>query len=228
MTNLIQSPYPTVSVLAVIDQALQCRCMDRPYSPAARNRFRKMALKQFGQTWMEYEEFLDQIEQFMEHFESRHMDPREEEAYRSGATRGDRHKEREAHKEGVPTIISDEMDPQYHEHARKIIESKSEWRKADRDHGSMTLSPQDWVDPGMQPPDTTVVDKQERRADIRQARKAAVELFKAGNTPFTEDQKQLFRQEDERISQQLGYDVGKIWKPKRLRGSKRKQTKSEK
>lgn len=111
----------------------------------------------------------------------------------------------------APTIIFDEMPAQYHEAAKRRIDRRSEWRLADKQHGTITMGPnENWT-----PRDPTIDDKIERREDIREARKRAVADVLANRAPLTEDQKALCRKADERISQQLGYDVRKIWKPKK-------------
>ena len=121
-----------------------------------------------------------------------------------------------------PIFISDSMPAQYHEGAKMVIESRSAWRHADKMTGSLTLSRNEFNAPGMQPPDHTAEEKRQRREDIRQARMRAVAAVKNGTAPLTDDQKQICKNNDEIISHQLGYDVNKLWKPKKARAKRKK------
>jgi hypothetical protein len=109
----------------------------------------------------------------------------------------------------APCVIFDSMPPEYHEAGRMTVDSRKTWKLLDKMHGTITFSPHE----NYTPPDETLAEKRKRRDDIREARRKAVAQVKAGTHPLTDDQKQLCRQADERISHQLGYDVSKIWKP---------------
>jgi len=111
----------------------------------------------------------------------------------------------------APTIIFDAMPPQYHEAAKRVIDTRSEWKFTDKLHGTITMSPTE----NATPPDYTDHEKKSRREDIKVARQRAVADVLANRAPLTDDQKTLCRKSDERISQQLGYDVSKIWKKKK-------------
>jgi hypothetical protein len=221
-SSIIHSPHNTISVLQVINDAIRVRTQDRKYSNMAQSRFRKMALKQFGQVTMEYDEFVTQLESFMDYFEKRHLDQLEEVISRNIQ----KVKERERHIEGVASYISDEMEPQYHERARRMIDSRSAWRKADKDTGAITLSPNEWTAPGMQA-DIVIKDEQKELVeDRRQASRRAMEAYERNESPLTDDQKELCKKQDEAMSHKLGYDVEKIWtKSRKLKELKRKQRK---
>jgi len=118
----------------------------------------------------------------------------------------------------APIVIFDSMPETYHEAAKMKIDSRAQWREADKACGTMTVGSVAELD-NVPPSD----NKSARRYDIMQARKRAVADMKAGRTPFSDDQKQLFKKQDEIISQQLGYNVEEIWKPKKKKSRKMDQ-----
>lgn len=110
----------------------------------------------------------------------------------------------------APIVIFDSMPETYHEAAKMKIDSRAAWREADKACGTMTVGSVSELD--NVPPSDNI---EARRYDIMQARKRAVAAVKNGTSPFTDDQKQLFKNQDQIISSQLGYNVEEIWKPKK-------------
>lgn len=74
---------------------------------------------------------------------------------------------REVH-DTAPYVIFDSIKPEYHQGAGRIIESKSEWNLADKEHGTITFGNKEEATPKVDKANKIKAERKERKAAIKQ------------------------------------------------------------
>lgn len=102
----------------------------------------------------------------------------------------------------APYVIQDEIEPYYHPSAQCMIDSKSRLKAVDKALGTIT------TDKKLPPnPSRMQAMKKEREKDIREAMLKSVAQIDSGTAPLNEEQREMCKRENERVSNLLGFDA---------------------
>lgn len=102
----------------------------------------------------------------------------------------------------APMVIGDSIEAFRHPTSGEIIDSKSKLRDTDRACGTVTTRERP-----PPPPDRQGELKKERAKERKAAMHKAIAAIDNGMAPLTEETKAICAQENERISQTLGFDA---------------------
>lgn len=118
----------------------------------------------------------------------------------------------------APFVIQDSMSPYYHPASCTWVDSKSALRDIDRACGTVTsdkkIPPNKYREQYL---------KEERKKDMHNAIRKAVNDIDNNMAPLTEDVKEKCRQENERISRLTGLDAFNVAGKKNGRRNKRRK-----
>lgn len=101
----------------------------------------------------------------------------------------------------APIVIFDSMEPQYHEAACRVIDSRKEWERADKETGSITFGSREQSIPKV----SEYAEKQKKRADLRKASKKALDVYRS-NPREVKQKLQKRREQQMEVAKKSGLD----------------------
>lgn len=106
----------------------------------------------------------------------------------------------------APMVLNDSIEPFKHPRSGELITSKSQLKKVDKACGTVTTRER----PPPAPQDLREKLKKERAKDRRASLEKAVAAIDNGMAPLSEETRAICAEENERISQKLGFDAFNI------------------